>query len=147
VAVGCQDRPDVDDVAEVAAVLDPVAHHADPGQVHRILGERIDHQAERGDHVHGFGVAELAGGAKINQHVHPRLSSVSGLRNISLVAEGHHVRADDTGDLGEPLDDLDADPHALIGHPLRRHAAQPANHGIGHVDPGHLGADVLQRAQ
>src|SRR6476469_1727274 len=69
------------------------------------------------------------------------------LRDAPLVVEGHHMRPRDPGDLGEPLDDLDADLHALIGDPRRRDAAQPADHGIGHVDAGDLGTDVLQGAQ
>ena len=133
------------------------------------LGERVDHRAERGGHIHGFAAAELAGRAEINQHGQfphslpcrwlplslatersgrgptPARSRI--LRDAPLVAEGHHVRARDPGDLGEPLDDLDADLHALIGDPVAGTPRSRRTMASGTWMPGTLVLMYSRRAQ
>jgi hypothetical protein len=67
--VGARDRPADHRLAEVAAVLDPVTDHAQPGQVSGRGADRLDDRAERRPHRGRF--PQLLYWPEVNVHREP----------------------------------------------------------------------------
>jgi hypothetical protein len=65
-----EDGPVVGDLAEAGPVLDPVAHHAEAGQVEGSRAERVDDRPEGRGHVDRVLAAEPAHRPDVNAHVY-----------------------------------------------------------------------------
>ena len=71
VRAGGEDGTDIDDVAEVGPVLDPVAHDPEPGQVDGVLVQRLEDGLDRGRQVDRLVASQPRGGADVDQHALP----------------------------------------------------------------------------